>query len=104
MWKPFLTQVNSNDPKYTGKSDYVKSSMMKREAMLLAKQQVALQEKRDNEQKALDLKDAKHDAEKLIGSKLSAWAEESKGQLKNIRVLLATLHTIMWESKSLLYY
>ena len=37
------------------------------------------------------------EARKVCESKMKEWAEESPGKLKNIRSLLSTLHTVLWE-------
>ncbi len=40
---------------------------------------------------------AKEQAKQMHGPRLKEWAEELGGARKNIRVLLSTLHTVLWE-------
>ena len=61
------------------------------------KQQVEkVQEKRLNEAREQALHDGKKAAEKEIGMKLTKWSG-TEGNLKNIRALLGTLHTVLWD-------
>ena len=55
-----------------------------------------VKEKRENERREQALQEGKKDAEKEIGAKLTKWSG-TEGNPKNIRALLGTLHTVLWE-------
>lgn len=51
----------------------------------------------DREAAAKQAEAARHTAQQTLGAKLDAWRLDSNGQLNNIRVLLCTLDTVLWE-------
>jgi hypothetical protein len=85
------------DDDLAGKSDYVKAKIMARRNELRKAQEVALSAVTTaadkDAQESLDMEAAKAKYE----ARLKEWALEAGGKVKNIRVLLTTLHTVMWE-------
>ena len=51
----------------------------------------------DREAAAKRAEEARHAAQQALGAKLNAWRLDSNGQLNNIRVLLCTLDSVLWE-------
>ena len=60
------------------------------------KQAEKVKEKRENEMREKKLQDGKKDAEKELGARLTKWSG-TDGNPKNIRALLGTLHTVLWD-------
>ena len=85
------------DADLEGKSDYVKAKVMERRAELRRTQEARLAEvearerSQASEQEERDVFKATYDAQ------LSAWAQEPSGAKRNIRALLSTLHSVLWE-------
>eukprot|EP00903_Cladosiphon_okamuranus_P022527 g20722.t2 len=98
---PELMNFN-NSPRAGGgggagaQSSYVKTKVQEREAELKANVKSALDFKKGidaaamKDQDDLDAAKVKHDA------MLTAWAEDH-GKKKNVRTLLSTMHTVLWE-------
>ena len=80
--------------KYSGKSDSVKEAMLRHDATVLYTADLAVQKKVDRDIAIVSDQEAREGAEVTLGPKLLAWAED-KGVKKNIRTLLATLHTVL---------
>jgi hypothetical protein len=70
--------------------------MEERERQKYADIEKARAELRQREEAAKMLDVQKQSAGQLLGPKLKAWAEDN-GRVKNIRTLLSTMHTVMWE-------
>ncbi len=85
------------DDDLEGKSDYVKAKIMARrnEVRRAAEARVAevakQQEAEAKEAEARDAAKSQHEA------KVKEWALEPGGKVKNIRVLLSTLQSVLWE-------
>jgi hypothetical protein len=78
------------------KSEEVRRAMEERERQKYADIEKARAELRQREEAAKMLDVQKQSAGQLLGPKLKAWAEDN-GRVKNIRTLLSTMHTVMWE-------
>jgi hypothetical protein len=85
------------DEDLQGKSDYVKAQVMARRNELKKAQQERLAEAARLEAEKLSDAQEKDAAKAIWGPKLSEWSDEPSGSKKNIRILLSTLHTILWE-------
>ncbi|KAK8819081.1 hypothetical protein WA538_001659, partial [Blastocystis sp. DL] len=85
---------------YEGKSKSVVAAMKERERQLYDKQVKAVMEKREREIEK-EVKEAERDeAKKKYGPILDKWAYDLGGAKKNIRTLLTTMHTVMWEGSN----
>lgn len=84
------------DEDLADKSDYVKAKVMARrnELKRVQEERIAEAAARDAAQAAEQA--AKDAAKAMHGARLSEWALEPSGQPKNIRVLISTLHTVLW--------
>ena len=84
------------DDDLADKSDYVKASVMARrnEARRAQAERVAEVESRDSA--AAAEQESREALKRDYGAALTEWAQEH-GRMKNIRVLLSTLHTVLWE-------
>lgn len=79
----------------TGKSATAKAAIEARVGEMRANQEKALSEIREREE-AKKMKDAEEDvARQKLEPKIKAWSEEH-GKKKQLRALLASLHTILW--------
>lgn len=85
------------DDDLEGKSDYVKAKIMARRIELRKLQearQAEIETKAAEESKESSEKDA---AKAQFEAKLKEWALEPGGKVKNIRILLSTLHSVLWD-------
>lgn len=78
-----------------GKSAEVQAGVSKRVNEMKEAQEKALQEVREREARKKREEDEEDIVRKQLEPKIKAWAEEH-GKKKQIRALLATLHTILW--------
>lgn len=78
-----------------GKSANVQAAVHKRVNDMKDAQQKALQEVREREAKKKSEEEEEDIVRKQLEPKIKTWAEEH-GKKKQIRALLATLHTILW--------
>jgi len=78
-----------------GKSASVQAGVNKRVNEMKEAQQKALKEVREREAKKKREEEEEDVVRKQLEPKIKAWAEEH-GKKKQIRALLATLHTILW--------
>ena len=78
-----------------GKSASVQAAVNKRVNDMKESQEKALKEVREREQKKKMEEDQEDEVRKQLEPKIKAWAEEH-GQKKQLRALLASLHTILW--------
>lgn len=95
--KPIAVPVNV-DEDLADKSDYVKAKIMARreEVKALAAARVAEMEASISaEAKETQEREA---AKAQYEAKLKEWALEPGGKVKSIRLLLSTLHTVLWET------
>jgi len=79
-----------------GKSASVQAAVHARVAEMESSQQKALSELRDREAAKANADAAEDLVRQRLEPKLKAWSEEH-GQKKQLRALLANLHTILWE-------
>jgi hypothetical protein len=54
--------------------------------------------------RVLQAKEAKEEEEwdavkARLGPKLDQWAQDGAGKLRNVRTLLSTMHTVLWEGE-----
>lgn len=85
------------DADLEGKSDYVKAMVMERRNKLKATQEERIAEAAAREADLHREQAEKEEAKGVYGAKLKEWSEEIGGAKKNIRVLISTMHTILWE-------
>lgn len=78
-----------------GKSAHVQAAVNKRVNEMKEQQAKALQEVREREEKKKREEAEEDVVRKQLEPKIKAWSEEH-GQKKQLRALLATLHTILW--------
>lgn len=88
------------DPDLADKSDFVKAEVMKRRTELRRAQNAAIAEVEERERAARAEQEFKDSAKTTLGPRLSEWSQESSGRKKDIRALLATMHTVLWEGAS----
>jgi len=86
--------------KKEGVSDYVKAGMEKREKELQDAQAKKLKEKKEREKAEEQWQNDKDVLKQKLGPKLKAWAEDEGHKKKNIRTLLASMDTVMWEEST----
>jgi len=70
---------------------------MARREELKKRQEAALAEAAKRDDDAKKEQDDRDAAIAAYGSKLKDWAEEAGGTKKNVRILLSTLHTVLWD-------
>lgn len=90
---------NVYNPKFidkSTKSEDVRRAMEERERQMQADVEKAREELRQREQAKNQMNAMKDSANAVLGPKLKAWAEDN-GRVKNIRTLLSTMHTVMWD-------
>ncbi|TMW61946.1 hypothetical protein Poli38472_009439 [Pythium oligandrum] len=90
---------NVYNPKFVDKStksEHVRRAMEERERQVQMDVEKAREELRQREEAKLQMNAMKENASAVLGPKLKAWAEDN-GRVKNIRTLLSTMHTVMWE-------
>ena len=87
---------NAKNVDKSKKSQAVRSAMEKREAMYKAKAEEASRELRARDTEVQKMETEKANAILNEGARMKEWAEDN-GRLKNIRTLLSTMHTVMWQ-------
>lgn len=85
------------DDDLADKSDYVKAKIMARRIEVRKAQEARAKELEDAAAAAAKEAAEKDAAKAMYETKLKEWALEAGGARKNIRVLLSTLHTVLWE-------
>ena len=85
------------DADLEGKSDYVKAKVMERRAELKRQQEARLAEVAEREREKAAEQEERDRFKAQYDGPLAAWSSETGGAKKNIRVLLSTLHTVLWE-------
>lgn len=78
-----------------GKSDYVRAGVLNFEAELKRKQDEAVRIQREHDEREEQKRTDREDAQTRLGRNLKEWSEDN-GTKKNVRYLLATLHTVLW--------
>ena len=78
------------------KSDYVKATVMARRAELARIQAERIAEVEAREAAVASEQVERDAAKSAVGATLEAWATEH-GRVKPVRILLSTLHTVLWE-------
>jgi hypothetical protein len=82
--------------KMAGKSPYVQQKMQERSAKVEEETRKAIQFKKDMDAAAVQEQEDFDSAKSKHGARLTQWAEDH-GQKRNIRTLLSTMHTVLWE-------
>jgi len=85
------------DADLDGKSAFVQGAVMARRAELARKQAALVAEAAARDGARADDEAARAAARAAHGDRLRAWASEAGGALRPLRVLLASLHTALWE-------
>lgn len=85
------------DDDLKGKSEFVQAAVMARRNKLKADQNAALAAVKAREEKKKEEESDRDTAQAMLGPKLDAWRAEASGQLRDIRSLVTTLHTVLWE-------
>ncbi|GLD99727.1 hypothetical protein PINS_up008455 [Pythium insidiosum] len=90
---------NVYNPRLVDKStkpEHVRRAMEERERQVQMEVEKAREELRRREEAKNQMNAMKENASAVLGPKLKQWAEDN-GRVKNIRTLLSTMHTVMWE-------
>lgn len=82
---------------YEGKSSDVIRAMKARELDLRIKQLQAISEIRNRDEEEARTQEAIQEAHEQLDMKLREWSHDKGGDIKNIRSLLVTLNTVLWE-------
>jgi hypothetical protein len=85
------------DADLEGKSDYVKAKVMERRNELKRQQEARLAEVEAAEAAKAAEQDERDALKGAHDAALNGWACEPSGAKKNIRALLSTMHTVLWE-------
>lgn len=80
-----------------GKTPEVQAAMINRAEQLHVKQRDRVNAKREADANAEASADRRYEAHHRLGDSLKAWAYDESGGTKNVRTLLATMHTVLWE-------
>lgn len=97
--KPNIKAVSLDNVNTAGKSAAVAQAINARVNEMKSAQQKALQEVRQREEQKKQSESQEDEVRQRLEPKIKAWSEEH-GKKKQLRALLASLHTILWpESK-----
>eukprot|EP01084_Bolivina_argentea_P281125 480953_1 len=91
---PFFTSTSSSVQGQ--KSQYVQKMMMERKEKLQSDTRRAIQFKKKLDASAVKEQEDADAAKARLGPNLTAWSEDH-GQKRNVRTLLCTMHTVLWE-------
>jgi len=95
--EPAIVVPDEVDADLEGKSDYVKAKVMERRNELRRVQEARLAEVAEREASAA-AEAGERDAFKVqFDAALAAWSSEPSGAKRNVRALLANMHTVLWE-------